>query len=73
MSHELRTPLNSVLGFTQLLEAEQFGPLNERQRRYLRNIAGSGRHLLGLINDVLDLSKVQAGEMELNVEVFDLD
>jgi PAS domain S-box-containing protein len=67
MSHELRTPLNSVLGFGQLLQQESIGPLNERQRRYVDHITSSGRHLLELINDVLDLSKIQSGRMELHV------
>jgi PAS domain S-box-containing protein len=65
MSHELRTPLNSVLGFAQLLQQESFGELNERQQRYVDHILSGGRHLLELINDVLDLSKVQSGRMEL--------
>ena len=71
MSHELRTPLNSVLGFAQLLANPDFGELNERQRRYLGHIESSGRHLLSLINDVLDLSKVVAGQM--TVEITDVD
>ncbi|HEY8642140.1 MAG TPA: GAF domain-containing sensor histidine kinase [Candidatus Dormibacteraeota bacterium] len=66
MSHELRTPLNSILGFAQLLAAEDFGPLNERQRRYIANVENSGAHLLSLINDVLDLTKVEAGQLELD-------
>jgi PAS domain S-box-containing protein len=65
MSHELRTPLNSVLGFAQLLAQETFGDLNDRQERYVDHILSGGRHLLELINDVLDLSKVQSGRMEL--------
>jgi signal transduction histidine kinase len=65
MSHELRTPLNSILGFAQLLQQETFGALNERQLRYVDHILSGGRHLLELINDVLDLSKVQSGRMEL--------
>ncbi|HEX6349023.1 MAG TPA: GAF domain-containing protein [Candidatus Dormibacteraeota bacterium] len=68
MSHELRTPLNSILGFAQLLEGEAYGELNDRQRRYLAHIGSSGRHLLELVNDVLDLSKVAAGQMELVIE-----
>ncbi|HET8569199.1 MAG TPA: ATP-binding protein [Candidatus Limnocylindria bacterium] len=68
MSHELRTPLNAILGFSQLLD-EQLGPkVTERQRRYLRNIHDAGTHLLALINDVLDLSKVEAGRIELRPE-----
>ena len=67
MSHELRTPLNSIIGFSQLIEEESFGPLNERQRRYVNNVLASGRELLDLINDILDLSKVEAGRMELSL------
>ncbi len=72
MSHELRTPLNSILGFAQLLESEQFGPLSERQRRYVAHIASSGRHLLALVNDVLDISKVSAGHMDIVLEPVDV-
>jgi len=72
MSHELRTPLNSILGFAQLLEGGTYGDLNERQRRYLTHISSSGRHLLELVNDVLDLSKVAAGQMELAIETVPL-
>ena len=69
MSHELRTPLNAILGFCQLLD-EQLGPtITARQRRYLTNISDAGAHLLALINDVLDLSKVEAGRVELRPEV----
>jgi signal transduction histidine kinase len=69
MSHEVRTPLNSILGFAQLLlEEKSFGPLTERQRRYVANISSSGQHLLSLINDILDLSKVQAGRVDLTIE-----
>jgi PAS domain S-box-containing protein len=68
MSHELRTPLNSVIGFAQLLADGDFGELNERQARFISHIQSAGRQLLGLVNDVLDLSKVQAGQMELEVE-----
>ena len=65
MSHELRTPLNAVIGFSDVLLDELFGPLNERQSEYVRDIRDSGRHLLELINEILDLSKVEAGRMEL--------
>jgi protein-histidine pros-kinase len=68
MSHELRTPLNSILGFSQLLADGRAGELNDRQGRYVDNIQTSGRHLLALINDVLDLSKVEAGRMSMNIE-----
>lgn len=67
MSHELRTPLNSIIGFSQLIEEESFGPLTDRQRRYINNVLTSGRQLLELINDILDLSKVEAGRMELSL------
>jgi PAS domain S-box-containing protein len=72
MSHELRTPLNSILGFAQLLQRAEFGPLDERQTRHVDNIASSGRHLLDLVNDVLDLSKVAAGQMEIFPEDFEI-
>ncbi|WP_406657419.1 PAS domain-containing sensor histidine kinase [Methanolobus sp. ZRKC2] len=70
MSHELRTPLNSVIGFSEILLNEIFGPLNEKQKKHIGNISTSGKHLLSLINDILDLSKVEAGKMELNFEEF---
>jgi len=70
MSHELRTPLNAVIGFSQVLLERMFGDLNERQDEYLRDILGAGQHLLELLNDVLDLSKVEAGQMELNRSAF---
>jgi|GEM_PF-6681766 len=72
MSHELRTPLNSIIGFSEVLHDERFGPLNERQKRYAKNVIDSGRHLLSLINDVLDLSKVEAGKMVLEASSFSL-
>jgi signal transduction histidine kinase len=64
MSHELRTPLNAVIGFSDVLLDQMFGGLNERQGEYVRDIRNSGRHLLELINEILDLSKVGAGQME---------
>jgi signal transduction histidine kinase len=67
MSHELRTPLNAVLGFSQVLQKQYFGALNEKQLEYVSDIVESGRHLLSLINDILDLSKVEAGKMELEI------
>ncbi|MGH7422074.1 MAG: ATP-binding protein, partial [Candidatus Methylomirabilales bacterium] len=70
MSHELRTPLNAIIGFSELLEDQHFGSLNERQQRYVGNVLSSGRHLLALINDVLDISKVEAGKIEVQPEVF---
>jgi signal transduction histidine kinase/DNA-binding response OmpR family regulator len=68
MSHELRTPLNAVLGFSELLSDTRYGPLNERQQRYVNHIHTSGHHLLQLINDILDLSKIEAGRLQLNLE-----
>jgi len=70
MSHELRTPLNAVIGFSEVLLQRMFGDLNDRQDEYLRDILDSGRHLLELLNDVLDLSKVEAGRMELQPTIF---
>jgi len=72
MSHELRTPLNAIIGFSDVLEQRLFGELNERQADYTHDIASSGRHLLGLVNEILDLSKVEAGRMELEPSEFDL-
>jgi len=68
MSHELRTPLNAVLGFSDLLADERYGPLNDRQQRYVAHIHTGGKHLLKLISDILDLSKIEAGKMELTRE-----
>jgi PAS domain S-box-containing protein len=68
MSHELRTPLNSVLGFAELLLGQRRGTLNEAQQRYVENISASGKHLLHLINEVLDLSRVAAGEVEVDLQ-----
>jgi signal transduction histidine kinase len=65
MSHELRTPLNAILGFSEVLAERMFGEVNEKQAEYLQDILSSGRHLLSLINDILDLSKVEAGRLEL--------
>ncbi len=70
MSHELRTPLNAIIGFSELLLEKQFGDLTERQAEYLRDILSSGKHQLAVINDVLDLSKVEAGRLELERSTF---
>jgi PAS domain S-box-containing protein len=70
MSHELRTPLNAIIGFGEFLVDEKPGPLNSKQKEYLVDILNSGRHLLQLINEVLDLSKIEAGRMDLRVERF---
>jgi signal transduction histidine kinase len=72
MSHELRTPLNAIIGFSEVLKERMFGQLNEKQTEYVADIHASGRHLLSLINDILDLSKVEAGRMELALAPFDL-
>ncbi len=72
MSHELRTPLNAIIGFSELLQEQFYGPLNTEQDEYLANIRTAGEHLLGLINDILDLSKIEAGRMELDREPLDL-
>ena len=68
MSHELRTPLNSVIGFSEVLQDELFGGLNDKQREYVGNILFSGRHLLSLINDILDLAKIESGKMVLDLK-----
>src|SRR5262249_16172678 len=72
MSHELRTPLNAIIGFSEVLTDRMFGELNEKQEEYLTDIYASGTHLLSLINDILDLSKIEAGRMELELTDFDL-
>jgi signal transduction histidine kinase len=72
MSHELRTPLNAIIGFSEVLTDRMFGELNEKQDEYLKDIYASGTHLLSLINDILDLSKIEAGRMELELTDFDL-
>jgi signal transduction histidine kinase len=72
MSHELRTPLNAIIGFSEVLTERMFGDLNEKQEEYLKDIHASGTHLLSLINDILDLSKIEAGRMELELTDFHL-
>jgi signal transduction histidine kinase len=72
MSHELRTPLNAVLGFSEVLLERMFGDINDRQEEYLRDIHNSGKHLLELLNEILDLSKVEAGQMELEFTSLDV-
>jgi signal transduction histidine kinase len=72
MSHELRTPLNAIIGFSEVLAEKMFGEVNAKQAEYLQDILESGRHLLSLINDILDLSKIEAGHMELEPADFDL-
>jgi signal transduction histidine kinase len=72
MSHELRTPLNAIIGFSEVLLERMFGEVNQKQAEYLEDILSSGRHLLSLINDILDLSKVEAGRMELTLAPFNL-
>ncbi len=72
MSHELRTPLNAIIGFSEVLLEAMFGEINTKQREYLDDVLASGKHLLSLINDILDLSKVEAGKMELELSTFPL-
>ena len=72
MSHELRTPLNAIIAFSEVLAEKMFGDVNDKQAEYLQDILESGRHLLSLINDILDLSKIEAGRMELELSEFDL-
>ena len=72
MSHELRTPLNAIIGFSQVLKEQMYGDLNAKQADYVDDVLSSGQHLLNLINDILDLAKVEAGRMELQPTTFDL-
>jgi signal transduction histidine kinase len=67
MSHELRTPLNSIIGFSDILKQRTIGELNEKQEKYLDNISGSGQHLLGLVNEILDITILDAGKLELSI------
>ena len=72
MSHELRTPLNTILGFSELLAEESAGSLNEKQKRFVAHVQRDAHHLLELINDILDLSKIEAGRLELQLERFSM-
>ncbi|MEE8395412.1 MAG: PAS-domain containing protein, partial [bacterium] len=72
MSHELRTPMNAIIGFSELIDGGAAGELNDKQKRYISNIRSSGKHLLELINEILDLSKVEAGVLDLNPERFSI-
>ncbi|MBE0514491.1 MAG: PAS domain S-box protein [Sulfurimonas sp.] len=72
MSHELRTPLNSINGFSEVLYDETFGPLNEKQKQYVNNVLVSGKHLLALINQILDMAKVEAGKMTLSLSTISM-
>ena len=72
MSHELRTPLNAIIGFSEVLKDKLFGPLNNKQEKYVGNILFSAKHLLGLIGDVLDLNKIEAGKMELETSLINI-
>ncbi|MEP7183415.1 MAG: GAF domain-containing protein [Betaproteobacteria bacterium] len=73
MSHELRTPLNAIIGFSEVLLEKMFGEVNDKQEDYLKDIHSSGKHLLGLINDILDLSKIEAGRMDLDRSSFEVE
>ena len=72
MSHDLRTPLNAIIGFSEVLQTELFGPLNEKQKEYVADVVSSGKLQLQLVNEILDLSKIEAGKMELTPQEFDL-
>ncbi len=73
VSHELRTPLNIIIGHAEILQDELFGPLNEHQKRYVDNIVRSARHLLDLVENILDMSKIESGKLELNMQPFDVE
>ena len=72
VNHELRTPLNSIIGFSEILKAETYGKLNEKQAKHTKNIVNSGRHLLNLINEILDLTKIDSGHAKLELLKFDI-
>jgi signal transduction histidine kinase len=72
VSHELRTPLNAIIGFSEVLRERMFGEINDKQAEYLDDIHSSGKHLLSLINDILNLSKIEAGRMDLDLSRFDM-
>ena len=72
MSHELRTPLNAIIGFSEVLSEKMFGEVNDKQMQYLKTINASGQHLLSLINDILDLAKIEAGRMDLDLTTFNV-
>src|SRR6185369_7714275 len=72
MSHELRTPLNAIIGFSEVMLGGMAGNMPEKQKEFIGDIRDSGKHLLALINDILDLSKIEAGRMELDVAKFDV-
>src|SRR5207244_12728282 len=72
MSHELRTPLNAILGYTELMLDSIYGEPSEKMRTVLERLQSNGRHLLGLINDVLDLSKIEAGQLTLSLDAYSL-
>ena len=73
MSHELRTPLNAIVGFSDLLSEETSGQLNDKQKRFVNHIKKGSSHLLQLINDILDLAKIEAGQLEMRCEDFDVE
>ena len=72
MSHELRTPLNSIIGFSQVLQEQYFGPLNEKQKEYVNDVVESSKHLLSLINDILDIAKIESGKIELDLSAVNI-
>ncbi len=73
MSHELRTPLNAIVGFSDLLQEEIYGSLNKEQKDFIKDVKFSGEHLLNMIDQILDISKIESGEMRLNIKKFPLN